>query len=300
MKHERSIENLQGRLKNLGSNVKENPAIAKMEKTIANQIQEINCIKDTLSTFEAREAKLKRKIPCSEKPCPLGRKKCPFNHDLEYKPSFDRFAANKQILCRYFAGNGCNLEETQCKYSHSLELIAKMEEEKKFPVQRQAHGSGTGANLLPLGQRLGESFNDTSGTNNLVNQRFRKISHGANNNTSVEIVNDLSTYPPNDARRTLIKNRSYNEEDWKTAESSNNRPGNGQGSLTQRSHLEDPRTSQRPFRNQSQTGQSFDRRQDQDRRRGFYRREDQNWERRNYERENQDQGFRNQSKRRRY
>ena len=127
-------------------------------------------------------------------PCPLGRKKCPYNHDLEYKrPS----AINqKQILCKYFAGQGCNLNETQCKFSHSLELLSAMDNNKhggfEGPQQTWPSRSATGANQIPLGGA--DSFNDSEGTNHLINQRFRKVNQGANNNMSV--VHDMHLITP--------------------------------------------------------------------------------------------------------
>ena len=149
---------------------KENPAIAKLEQTVDRQIKEIEHMRETMAAFEAREAKLKKKIPCEETPCKLGRKSCPYSHDLEYKKPVER--GNKQYLCKYFAGSGCNLDESQCRFSHSLELLAKSE----------AKAKATGANQMPLGSRGQNSNEDVN--------RVRKVSQGANNNMSVEIVDD--------------------------------------------------------------------------------------------------------------
>ena len=96
--------------------------------------------------------------------------------------------------------------------------------------------------MYPIGpsQSQERSFNDTRGSNNLINQRFRKVSTGANNNMSVELVEDLRHYPENDARRTLIRNRSG--EDLRHESKS----GNGRGTSGRGSHQEDPSRSMRP------------------------------------------------------
>ena len=258
LRHERSIENLQGRLKNLAGKEKENPILVKMEKTIQAQVVEIDSIKDTLADFEAKEAKLKKKIPCENKQCPLGRKKCPFNHDLEYKRPSE--INQKMILCKYFAGRGCHLDDESCRFSHSLELLANLDAQQGGQGASQHHQhlpvperSATGGNRQQLGQR--DSFNDNSGYNNIANHRVRKVSQGQNNNMSVEIVDDLRHLPLKDARRTLLHNRSKNsDEDVNRHEPTNSWPGNGQGGSTWRPHQDAPR-EMRSFRNHSHQDQ---------------------------------------------
>ena len=281
LKHERSIQNLQGRLKNvMESNSKDNPAIAKLEQTVDRQIKEIEHMRETMAVFEAREAKFKRKIPCGDTPCKLGRKDCPYSHDLEYKKPVER--GNKQYLCKYFAGTGCNLDESQCRFSHSLELLAKSEAK-----------AATGANQMPLGSRGQFSSEDLN--------RVRKVSQGANNNMSVEIVDDLSGFPANDARRTLLMNRTKDERDMPAPELHNSRQGNGQGTSYPRSHIGVPREDQRPHRQTTHPGYYSDRRhQDNYRQQGDYQRRDYDREeRRQYDRD-QPQGSFNRSKRPRY
>ena len=224
IKHERSIENLMGRLKNIeSSGAKDNPTNTKFENTVKLQIREIDSIKETLARFESREAQLKRKIPCDLKPCP-GKKHCLYSHKLEYKKP--QTSNKKQMLCKYFMDRGCTYTDEECQYSHSLELVAKAEASK----------AATGGNMYPLGQGQGydhNSFNDTNGSNNLINQRFRNVSTGANNNLSVELVEDLRKYPENDARRTLIRNRSGEDN---RAGRFNSSSGNGRGTSGRRSH----------------------------------------------------------------
>ena len=297
LRYERSIDNLNGRIKNIneaGSTSKDAAMIAKLEKTIENQIREIDTIRESLATFEEREIKLKRKIPCEESPCPRGRKKCHFSHDLEYKKPSDR--DTKQELCKYFAGKGCNLEEKDCRFSHSMELLAKMEAKVSSNMPRAV----SGANNLPLGPRLQESFNDTLGHDNLSNQRFRKITEGANNNMSVEITDDLTDYPPNDARRTLMqRNQGPRHDDWYRP-NHNNRSGNGQGTSSWRSHSEAPREDQRPHyqsnRGQFQrSGEDISRRPPWNQRLGDHPRD----VRRNYDRDHQGPSYHQAHKRRR-
>ena len=196
IRYERTVENLNGRVKNISKDSKDAAIIAKLEQTVNIQVKEIDNARETLAAFEAREIKLKKRIPCEEKPCPKGRKQCQYSHDLEYKKPTDR--DTKQELCKYFAGKGCNLDEKDCRFSHSMELLAKV-------GNRVA---ATGSNQIPLGQR---TFDNTqyidSDDNTNGPPRFRKVTEGANNNMSVEITDDLSSYPANDARRTL-QNRS--------------------------------------------------------------------------------------------
>ena len=97
IKHERSIENLMGRLKNIeNTGHKDNPVNTKLENQVKLQIQEIDSIKETLARFESREAQLKRKIPCDLRPCP-GKKHCQYSHELEYKKPQSTY--KKQMLC---------------------------------------------------------------------------------------------------------------------------------------------------------------------------------------------------------
>ena len=300
LKHERSIDNLQGRLKNISGTMKENPANAKMEQTIRHQILEIDAIKESMATLESTIAKLRRKIPCEAKPCPVGEKKCPYSHRLEYKSQQNTY--KKQLLCKYFAGRGCHLADEDCQFSHSLELLAKEEEFRR--------SAGTGANNMPLGKRDSSysSFNDTEGTSNLANQRFRKVTQTANNNVSVEVLEDLRRYPENDARRTLNRKRSRSgEARWpRQGEVS----GNGQGTSSWRSHKEDPRAELRPQQSQPKypikrpRSPSFnlDRREERPRNGDRSQQET----RRNYEREDWDnntrgaRGYRQRGQRRRY
>ena len=297
LRYERSIENLNGRIKNLteaGSNSKDAAIIAKLEKTIEHQIREIDTIRESLATFEEREIKLKRKIPCEERPCPRGRKKCHFSHDLEYKKPADR--DTKQELCKYFAGKGCNLDENDCRFSHSMDLLANME----MKVNKTMPRAGTGANTLPLGPRFQDSFDDSTGYNNLSNQRFRKVSEGPNNNVSVEITEDMSKFPQNDARRTLMQRAQGGRQDDWYRPNHNNRSGNGQGTSSWRSHTEAPREDQRPHY-QSHRGhfqrseEDISRRPPWNQRLGGQQRD----VRRNYDRDQQEPSYHQAHKRRR-
>ena len=129
---------------------------------------------------------------------------------------------------------GCSYADEECQYSHSLELVAKAEAAK----------AATGGNTYPVGQGYGQnSFNDTNGSNNLINQRFRNVIPGANNNLSVELVEDLRHYPANDARRTLVRNRSGED---KRDSRLNLSSGNGRGTSGRGSHQEAPSRSLRP------------------------------------------------------
>ena len=171
--------------------------------------------------------------------------------------------------------------------------------------------TATGANLLPLGQK--DSFNNSEGTFNLANQQFRKVNQGANNNMSVEIIDDLRHYPANDARRTLLHNRSKTsaEEEKYVPDTYNNRSGNGQGNFNRRPHQEVPREPMRSQREYPQDqgygnwheGSRHHHRGGEDRLRGRLSRPptEERSIRRNYEREYQGPSYSGHSKRmRRY
>ena len=162
---------------------------------------------------------------------------------------------------------------------------------------------------MPLGNRSQDSFSsfgDMSGPNHLNNQRFRKVSQGANNNVSVEIVDDLRGFPANDARRTLLKNRLFKEEkEWYNPEPSTSWAGNGQGTSNWRSHQEAPREDQRPHRQLPSSSYNSDtsryqkedyRQRTQHPRRGGFERD----VRRNYDRDQPGPSYHHQQKRPRY
>ena len=269
LRYERSIENLRGRLKNL-DNQKDKTVEAKLEKTIQTQILEIDAIKESLVRFEATVVQLKRKIPCEQRPCPLGRKACPFNHDLEYKAASDSY--KKKILCKFFADKGCTLSDDQCRYSHSLELAVK------------ADNAGTGANQQAIGDRRHHS---ASSSFNNSNNSYRRVNTTDNNNMSVEVIADLRGFPENDARRTLNKKRTPKKESYRAdhhqAHQAYPSSGNGQGTSGWRPHHEDPRPRPRSHRSSSSTSQqplrSWESYHEEERRS-------------NYERDPRDSGFR--------
>lgn len=265
---ERTVENLTGRLKNLENSKKDSSVEAKLEQTIKVQIKEIEMIKESLSRFEAKEVKLMKKIPCEQRPCPFGRKKCQYSHDLEYKTQTTSY--KKSLLCKYFAGSGCNLPDDQCEYSHSLELAVRAEQSM----------SATGGNQQALGAR--GSYRDSFNNSNMNRSNSRNVSTGANNNMSVEIIADLSKVPPNDARRTIIQKRTPKKEDMQA--------GNGQGSSSWRPRQEDPRERPRSHRSVS-TGRRFS-----EWNRGPEQRD---W-RGQYERDPRDNGYRSSREGRRY
>ena len=268
LKHERTIENHLGRLKNLEGQ-KDNSVNAKLEKTINIQIKEIEMIKDTLKNFEAQAIKLKKKIPCDLRPCPYGRKNCQFSHDVEYKRASDSY--QKKILCKFFAGQGCPLQEDQCKFSHSIELAVK----------------ATGGNQQPLGQKNDNSSFTSQASNSNAG---KNSSNGFNNNQSVEVVADLSKYPANDDRRTAIKRRVPKQE-ARNDFPSNNFSGNGQGTSGRRSHQEDPHYRQRPHNSNSFHEQR------EDRNNFNWQQGDYTNRRGRYERDPRDQGYYQQRKR---
>ena len=291
IKYERRIENLQGRIKNM-EDLKDNPSVTKLEQTVKVHLAEIAAIKESLSTFEGRELKLKRKIPCDSKPCPLGRKKCQYSHDLEYKTQTDTY--KKQLLCKYFADKGCRLSDAECPFSHSLEMASKrLDEESAL----------SGANRFPIGPRdqssaSSRSYNDTNSFNNIANNRFRKVHHNANNDLSVEIMEDLSGYPQNDARRTLMAKATTVKEERLPRD---NFSGNGQGTFGRRPHEEAPQHTKRPQQTHHES-RTTDRSRDWQRGRRDWRRADRSRDR--YQegvREKYDRdGPNNQPQRRRY
>ena len=278
----------------MDENMKENPTVSKLEQTVKVHMGEIDTIRESLATYQANELKLKKRIPCNGKPCPVGRKKCLYNHDLEYKTQVDTY--KKQLLCKYFANKGCRLSDEECPYSHSLEMVSK----------QMAEDSATGANMLPLGNKREHSqssHNDTPSFNNLANHRIRKVCESANNDLSVELVADLSQYPANDARRTLAS-RTATHRDDRISRPSNLSSGNGQGTSSWRSHKEAPRDHQRPHHPQHHQRNS---RPERERQRNQWERDSRRQSRergegtrRNYDREAPPPSYHHQPQRRRY